>query len=54
MRITSVSGPNVKGKPIDQALEIICKHCHDTAIQIMTMSNEIEDLKQKIYRLENR
>lgn len=53
MKIDMVNGPNIEGKPIDQALKILVNHCHDTAIMVMTMANEIEDLKRKIYRLEN-
>jgi len=46
--------PNIKVKPIEKALEALYNHCHETAVQVMMMNNEIEDLKQKIYQLENR
>jgi hypothetical protein len=53
MRITSVTMPNIKVKPIEKALEALYDHCYNTAVHVMKMSNEIEDLKQKIQRLEN-
>ena len=53
MRIDVVNMPQIKGKPVEQALEILHKHCHETAIMVMKMNNEIEDLKQKVSRLEN-
>lgn len=53
MTIDSVTMPNIKVKPIEKALEALYDHCHETAVQVMRMSNEIEDLKQKIYRLES-
>lgn len=54
MRIDSVTMPNIKVKPIEKALEALYNHCYETAVQVMKMNNEIEDLKQKIYQLENR
>jgi hypothetical protein len=54
MRIDMVTMPDIKGKPIEKALELLYNHCHDVAVQVMRMNNEIEDLKQKINRLESR
>jgi len=53
MRIDFVNGPSIEGKSVDQALKILHSFCHDTAVQVMKMNNEIEDLKSKIYRMEN-
>jgi|GEM_PF-3511853 len=53
MRIDSVTMPNIKVKPIEKALEILYNHCYETAVLVMTMNNEIEELKDKIRRLEN-
>lgn len=53
MRIDSVTMPNIKVKPIEKALEVLYNHCYETAVRVMEMSNDIEDLKAKIHRLEN-
>jgi phage shock protein A len=46
--------PNIKIKPVEKALEALYNHCEQVAIQVMKMNNEIENLKHKIYQLENR
>lgn len=53
MRIDYVNNLDIKGLRVEKALEALCKHCNDTAIQVMKMNNEIEDLKQEIYQLKN-
>lgn len=52
MRITIVTMPNIQGKPPQEALKLLYDHCHETAIQVMKLNNDLEDLKQKVYRLE--
>jgi len=44
--------PSIQGKSPQEALQLLYDHCHDTATQIMKLSNELENLKQKITRLE--
>ncbi len=50
-RISSVTMPNIKGLPPQKALEVLYNHCYETAVKVMLMSNEIEDLKDAIRRL---
>ena len=52
MRIDSVTMPDIRGKTPEQAIKILYDHCHDTAVQVMHLSNELEDLKKKVARLE--
>jgi len=52
MRIDIVNMPNIQGKLPQEALKILYDHCYDTAMQVMRLSNELEDLKQKVARLE--
>ena len=47
MRIHKVTMPNIKVKPIEKALEVLYNHCYEMAVKVMTMNNEIEDLKDK-------
>jgi len=53
MRIDTVTMPNIKIKPIEKALEALYNHCHETAVLVMKLNNEVEDLKQKVRNLEN-
>jgi hypothetical protein len=52
MRIDSVSTPDIRGMNPEQALKALCKHCHETAVQVMRLNNELEDLKEKVAKLE--
>ena len=52
MRIDRVSMPNIQGKTLEQAFKALYDHCYETAVQVMRMNNEIEDLKQKVADLE--
>jgi len=52
MRIDSVSMPDIRGKTPEQALKALYDHCHETAVQVMRLNNELEDLKEKVVKLE--
>jgi hypothetical protein len=52
MKIDIVSGPDVAGMTVQQALQAIARHCHDTAVQVMRISNELEELRSRTERLE--
>jgi len=54
MRIDYVNGPDISGKTPVQALEILARSCHDQAVQIMRLNNELEDLKDEVRRLQQR
>ena len=53
MRIDYVNKLNIQGLSVQKALDALCKRCNEDAELIMKMNNDIEDLKIKIYRLEN-
>jgi len=52
MRIDIVNMPNIQGKSPQEALKMLYDHCYDTAMQVMRLNNELEDLKQKFARFE--
>jgi ferritin len=52
IKIGKVNKPNIQGKHPQEALQILCDHCHDNAVQIMQLNNEVFDLKQKVEELE--
>lgn len=52
MRIDHVRGPDISGKNPQQAVEVLAKTVHDCMVQIMRLSNEIEDLKEEVERLQ--
>lgn len=54
MRIDYVNGPDVTNKTPQQAIEILARTLHDTMVQVMRLSNELEDAKQEIERLKYR
>ena len=51
MRINQINMPNIQGKSPQDAIKILYDHCHETAIQIMRLSNDIEDLKEEIEQI---
>lgn len=54
MRIDSVTMPDIRGKTPEQAVKILYDHCQETALHVMRLSNELEDLKLKVAQLERR
>jgi hypothetical protein len=44
--------PTIQGKTPEQALKVLYDHCHETAVQVMLLNNELEDLKEKVAQLE--
>lgn len=51
-RIDVVNTPNIQGKHPQEALQLLCDHCHATAVQVMHLTNEVVALKQKVQELE--
>lgn len=51
-RIDVVTMPNLEGKSIPEAIKALYDHCHDTAVQVMLLTNEVVALNQKVQKLE--
>jgi hypothetical protein len=54
MRIDQVSGPRIHGKKPEEAVKILAGFCHETAIRVMQLNNQIEDLKDQVAQLRAR
>jgi hypothetical protein len=54
MRIGRVSMPDIQGKTPEQALKALYDHCHELAVQVMRLTNELEDLKRKVAEVERK
>jgi len=54
MRIDQISVPSVEGVPVDEAVRRLQRHCRETAVVLMRVNNDVEDLKAKLAELERR
>lgn len=54
MRIDSVTMPNIEGKSPERAIALLYEHCQETAVHVMRLSNEVEELKRQLADLQLR
>ena len=55
MRNANFNGiPPIQGKPVPEALDILYRHCYETAQLIDAMNKEIEELKYEVEQLKFR
>ena len=55
MRNVQFNGiPTISGKPVQEALEILYRHCYETAQLVDAMNKEIEELKYEVEQLKFR
>ena len=46
MRIDITTRPNTEGKSPEDAIKILSDYCHDIALLVMRLNNEVESLKK--------
>lgn len=46
--------PSLEGKTVEQSLEILHRHCHQTALIMVKMNQEMEGLKSQVEQLQAR
>lgn len=54
VRIDFVQMPKIEGLRPEEAIQALYKHCHETAVLLMRMNNDVEDLKNKLRELDSR
>lgn len=51
-RIDTLTMPSIEGKSPQQALKALYDHCFEVAAQVMHLTNEVADLREKVALLE--